>query len=385
MDRISDSGSDDWGSTPHGRTKSRTAIMAVRLFLCRGKEHRVQARSAVLAHRVTAKCRRSATITSFHKTFSNKFECFSLTLHYLCNVKRIFVYIMCFVMAFGVAAKKKQTIEPGYSWQVSGPLGLRTPSTIDTLYQGYHRQFVPAMTTDAYATTGNFGCAGVDEIFFNREEWSEFQFEDVLSHWLHNADNQRYYNTRVPMTLLGYSWGGGRNSGQDRLKGEFSGNVNKRLQFGAQLDYLYSKGGYDRQALKNFGWGFSSSYIGDRYDMHAMFFSYNSLNHENGGITDDLYISDPAQLQGGDSKIDAKAIPVNLSSAFSRVKGWEVYMNHRYKVGYWQEETVNDTTKRRTYVPVSSFIWTMDYKTNTHKFKNQSAADDAKYFANNYL
>lgn len=52
------------------------------------------------------------------------------------------------------------------------------------------------------------------------------------------------------MTLLGYSWGGGRNSGQDRLKGEFSGNVNKRLQFGAQLDYLYSKGGYDRQALK---------------------------------------------------------------------------------------------------------------------------------------
>ena len=83
MDRISDSGSDDWGSTPHGRTKSRTAIMAVRLFLCRGKEHRVQARSAVLAHRVTAKCRRSATITYFHKTFSNKFECFSLTLHYL--------------------------------------------------------------------------------------------------------------------------------------------------------------------------------------------------------------------------------------------------------------------------------------------------------------
>lgn len=60
-------------------------------------------------------------------------------------------------------------------------------------------------------------------------------------------------------------------------------------------------------------------------------------------------------------------------------------MNHRYKVGYWQEETVNDTTKRRTYVPVSSFIWTMDYKTNTHKFKNQSATDDAKYFANNYL
>ena len=82
MDRISDSGSDDWGSTPHGRTKKRTAVIAARFFCC-GKEHRVQARSAVLAHRVTAKCRRSATITSFLKTFSNKFECFSLSLHYL--------------------------------------------------------------------------------------------------------------------------------------------------------------------------------------------------------------------------------------------------------------------------------------------------------------
>ena len=82
MDRISDSGSDDWGSTPHGRTKKRTAVIAARFFVAE-KEHRVQARSAVLAHRVTAKCRRSATITSFHKTFSNKFECFSLSLHYL--------------------------------------------------------------------------------------------------------------------------------------------------------------------------------------------------------------------------------------------------------------------------------------------------------------
>ena len=82
MDRISDSGSDDWGSTPHGRTK-KTDGSNRRPFFCCGKEHRVQARSAVLAHRVTAKCRRSAMITSFHKTFSNKFECFSLTLHYL--------------------------------------------------------------------------------------------------------------------------------------------------------------------------------------------------------------------------------------------------------------------------------------------------------------
>ena len=302
-------------------------------------------------------------------------------------MKRIFIYIICLVVAFGASAKKKPTLGKSYSWTATGPLGLHSPSTIDTLYSGYHREFVPSMATDAYASTGNFGTAGIDEIFFDRQDWSEFIFADVLSHWTHSAEKQRYYNTRIPMTLLSYSWGGGRNSGQDRLKGEFSGNVNKRLQIGARLDYLYSKGGYDRQALNNFGWGLSTSYMGDRYELQAMVHNYNSVNHESGGITDDLYITDPAELQGGDASIDAKAIPVNLSSAFSRVKGAEFYMNHRYKVGYYREEprAEGDTVVRRTYVPVSSFIWTFDYKSNTHKFINESASEDTTYFKNTYL
>lgn len=241
------------------------------------------------------------------------------------------------------------------------------------------------MASDAYATTGNFGCAGINQIYFDRKDASEFMFADVLDHWLHSAEKQRYYNTRIPMTLLSYSWGGGRESGQDRLKGVFSGNAGKRLQIGAMIDYLYSKGGYDRQALSNFGWGLSASYTGDRYELQAMTNSFNSVNHESGGITNDLYITDPAQLQGGDSKIDAKAIPVNLADAFSRVKGAEFYMNHRYKVGYYHEERVNDTTVVKTYIPVSSFIWTMDYKANKHRFVNNGAVDDTTYFANTYL
>ena len=80
MDRISDSGSDDWGSTPHGRTKKRTAVIAVRFFVA---EKSIESRHALLCSRTGLRQSIVATITSFHKTFSNKFECFSLTLHYL--------------------------------------------------------------------------------------------------------------------------------------------------------------------------------------------------------------------------------------------------------------------------------------------------------------
>ena len=292
---------------------------------------------------------------------------------------------MIAVSAFGVSAAKKQTLEPSYAWIATQPLGLRAPSTIDTLLYNYHRQFIPSLTSDAYATTGNYGTSGENQIFFERKERSEFIFADVLDPWLHAAEKERYYNTRIPMTLLSYSWGGGRESGQDRLKGTFSGNAGKKIQIGAMLDYLYSKGGYDRQAAKNFTWGFSGSYTGDRYELQTSFSSYNSVNMENGGITDDLYIIDPAQLQGGESSIDAKAIPVNLSSAFSRVKGAQFFMNHRYKVGYYHEERINDTTVVKTYIPVSSFIWSFDYKKNSHKFINESATDDANFFQNNYL
>lgn len=301
--------------------------------------------------------------------------------------KQVILYILI-IMAFvstEASAKKPTILEPSYSWTASQPLGLRVPSSIDTLQYNYHREFVPSMASDAWASTGNFGCAGINQIFFERKESSEFIFADALEHWIPNADNQKFYNTRIPMTLLSYSWGGGRESGQDRLKGIFSGNAGKRIQVGAMLDYLYSKGGYDRQALKDFVWGFSGSYTGDRYELQASVATFNSVNHESGGIKDDAYITDPASLQGGDPNIDAKAIPVNLSSAFSRVKGSQFRMNHRYKVGYYEEEQVNDSTINRTYIPVSSFIWTFDYKTNTHKFVNENATEDGEYFENSYL
>ena len=80
MDRISDSGSDDWGSTPHGRTKKRTAVIAARFFVA---EKSIESRHALLCSRTGLRQSVVATITSFHKTFSNKFECFLLSLHYL--------------------------------------------------------------------------------------------------------------------------------------------------------------------------------------------------------------------------------------------------------------------------------------------------------------
>ncbi len=301
---------------------------------------------------------------------------------------KYFAVTVVAVMTINVAAKKKEVkVEPSYAWTMSDPLGLRYPAGIDTLFENYHDSAIPSFRSKAYATTGNYGSEGQEQIFFDRKPISPFFHADALSAWLPSLDNHRFYNSRIPMTLLSHTTGGDKYSNQDRTTMEFSGNVSKRLAAGAALDYIYSKGSYENQAQKNFKWKGFVSYLGDRYELQAVMMNFSHTNKENGGITDDRYITNPAEVQGGDSKVAPKDIPTRLTAAQSGLDGHQLVMNHRYKVGYYkyQRDSVADTIVGRTYIPVTSFIWNLDYKINTHKFLNESGTQDKDFFPNVYL
>lgn len=295
--------------------------------------------------------------------------------------------LIIFVLASHAAQAKGVVVEPSYAWTISEPLGLRYQSTIDTLQYNYYQQAIPSMVSKAYATTGNLGAEGQDQIFFDRPAMSDFFFEDALYAWLPSIKTQKYYNTRIPMTILSYNTGGTRYNTQDRLSVLFSGNTNKSIGVGAAMDYIYSKGTYDEQATSDFTWRAFGSYTGDRYELQAYLNSYNFLNKESGGITDDRYITDPAEVQGGTTTVDNKNIPTNLSNAHSRIYGTELYINHRYKVGYYENhrDSVTDTIIGRTYIPVTSFIWTMNYKSNRHLYIGGDASNDTAFYSNTYF
>lgn len=271
-----------------------------------------------------------------------------------------------------------------YAWRIIPPLGLRTEGTIDTLFRNYGQRSVPTMVTDAYSTTGNLGAPGRTLLYFEREPMSDFFFGDALRYWRPYTRTMTFYNTRIPMTLMSYNTGGGKENSIDRLQGTFSGNFNARTQLGAMIDYLYSMGCYDHQATKHINWGLNGSYIGDRYEFQGFFNHWNMLNMENGGITNDLYITDPAEMQGGQTSIQPKAIPTNLTGAFNRVVGSQLYLNNTYNVGFWREEEVDDTTTVSTYVPVTRFVWTLDYRDGRHVFRDTESGD-TKFWKNTYL
>ena len=282
---------------------------------------------------------------------------------------------------------KKQHVEPSVAWSVSEPLGLHYPSTIDTIHLDYHRTMVPSLVSDAWLTTGNYGAPGQNQIFMERPMTSDFFFEDAIEAWMHNTGTMRYYNTRIPMTLLSHSTGGDKYSNLDRTKLEFSGNVNRKTQLGGGIDYIYSKGSYDVQADKDFTWRLFGSHMGDRYEMQTFFNHYNYTTKESGGITDDRYITDPAEVQGGQTRVDNKSIPSLLNNAHSHLESSHLWLNQRYKVGFYRyrRDSITDTIIDRTYVPVTSFIWTLDFKQAKHQFLNKSGAEDATFFDNTYL
>ena len=286
-----------------------------------------------------------------------------------------------------VSKAKKQRVEPSFAWCVSEPLGQHYPSTIDTIHLDYHRTMVPSMVSDAWLTTGNYGAPGQNQIFFDRPVTSEFFFEDAIAAWMHNTSTMRYYNTRIPMTLLSHSTGGDKYSNLDRTQAEFSGNVDRKTQLGAAVDYIYSKGSYDVQADKDFTWRLFGSHMGDRYEMQAFFNHYNYTTKESSGITDDRYITDPAEVQGGETRVDNKSIPTLLTNAHGHLEGSQLYLNQRYKVGFYRyrRDSVTDTIIDRTYVPVTSFIWTLDFKHGKHQFLNSSGSEDKGFFDHTYL
>lgn len=283
-------------------------------------------------------------------------------------------------------AKKVRELEPSYAWTITDPLGERYESTIDTLQYNQHLDAVPSAVSKAYVTTGNLGAGGQNEIFFDRPATSNFFFEDVHYYHLPGIHSHKFYNTRIPTTIVTYNTGGSKENTQDRLSAIFSGNVNKRTAIGASMDYIYSKGFYNTQATRDFSWNFFGSHTGDRYELQAFFNNYNFLNKENGGFTDDRYLTDPAEVQGGSTSVDYKSVPINLTDAHSQIWGHEFYLNQRYKVGYYR--SVRDSTDSivgRTYIPVTSFIWTLDYKTNKHMFLNEDADEDTTFFENTYF
>lgn len=290
-----------------------------------------------------------------------------------------------------------------YMWTLSETLGERTIIPADTANLDFQNTNLVEGMKGHYNYLGNLGAPRLSRIFFERPQTVSDLFMSPFSSFYYGPEGLKFTNSNVPYTNLTYYKAGSKINGEDRFKSYFSVNANKRLAFGFNIDYLYGRGYYANQSTSHFNAGVFASYIGERYQMQAAYNHFYLKMNENGGITDDRYITRPEEMEdvGG-----SQYIPTLMSETSNRNKNFQVYLTHRYRLGFHREttkieETQDPVARRRAerdsteipkdtliveeFVPVTSFIHTFKVERTQHRFRSTESEDISSLYNNTYL
>lgn len=224
-----------------------------------------------------------------------------------------------------------------FSWKVDKRFGNVTPVPVDTLQSGFQNSNDVGGPTGQFNYLGNLGSPRMSRIFFDRPEESQFIFLDPYDFSVQQPQDVVFTNTLSPFTNLTYYKSLNNRNGEERFKSYFAINANKRLGFGFNIDYLYGRGMYTDQNTAFFNGNFFTYYRGDKYDLHFIFSNNNLKMAENGGISDDRYITNPLDMAEGKKQYNSTDIPTNLNKVWNHNTSYRLFLTHRYNLGFYKK------------------------------------------------
>lgn len=274
-----------------------------------------------------------------------------------------------------------------YMWHLKNELGDRMMIPADTLHHHFQNNNLTEGFTGHYNHLANMGSPRMSRIFFERRNPEPTIFMEPFSAFFVRPSEFNFTNSNVPYTNLTYNKAGNKINGEDRFKAYFSVNANKRLAFGFNFDYLYGRGYYNNQNTSYFNAAIFGSYIGSRYQMQTIYSNNYLKTNENGGITDDRYITNPEEMAEGKREYESNNIPTVLNASANRNHSFYAFLTQRYNIGFHRDipKAENDTTTASTqeYVPVTSFIHTIQVERARHTFRSKDKVKD--YYDNVYM
>jgi len=216
----------------------------------------------------------------------------------------------------------------------------------------------------------NIGSPAQTRIFSERKEARDFIFADGYDYYITTPENAKFYDTKIPYTNVTYTMGGSNQKKEERLNGVLTLNFGKNINIGGEMDYIYSRGHYNSTGNKLLSYRLFGNYLSDNYEFRAYLSNYNFISHENGGLTDDTYVTDPDSHQDGKLGLDTKSFPVRYTNVFNRIRGKQYFITHRYNLGFYRTLTETDEEGEpiEKFVPVSSIIHTLEYEDNRRHF-----------------
>lgn len=216
-------------------------------------------------------------------------------------------------------------------WTVDERFGDRHEAEIDTMTHMFQNTVFTDGLRGEYNNLGNGGSPRINRIFIDRLQGQQFSFLEPYDFFVEPVSRLHFTNTLSPITNLSYNTCGNRTNGEDRFKALFAVNAGKKFGVGAKFDYLYARGYYDSQSTSHTNFTLWASYLGERYDAHFIFSNNHQKVAENGGITDDNYISHPEMFNDNFAEDE---IPTVMEQNWNRNDNQHLFFTHRYNVGF---------------------------------------------------
>lgn len=216
-------------------------------------------------------------------------------------------------------------------WTVDRRFGDIKAATPDTLPHMFMNTIFTTGLRGEYNSTGNLGAPRINRVFIDRPQTESFIFTQPYDFFMTPVEDFHFTNTLSPITNITYNNAGDRTEGDDHITAKFAVNANKRLGMGFKFDYLYGRGYYQSQNTSLFNFSLFGSYLGDRYQAHILFSTNHQKVAENGGITDDNYITHPESFN---DEFVANEIPTVLDRNWNRNDNQHLFLTHRYSLGF---------------------------------------------------
>lgn len=316
-----------------------------------------------------------------------------------------------------------------HQWHIDELLGDVIPVNADTLPHLYQNWHLTEGMNGEYNFLGNMGAPRQSRIFFNRPSDTQYDFLQPYDYFIVRPGELFFTDTKSPYTNLSYNESGDKVTGDDRFRAYFATNAGKKFGIGFLFDYLYGRGRYDNQSTAFMNFSLFSYYRSDKYNYHLLASRYHIKMAENGGITDDEYITNPEKTDGANSNFGTTDIPVHFDRTWNRNEVYTAYFTHHYNFGFYKKmrkdissdsiaaeinkhmqerrdttaipvdtakivqsidsiagkrsRSVSEDELEMRFIPVARITHTADFTTNRREFLSYEKANN--YYAHNYL
>ncbi len=277
------------------------------------------------------------------------------------------------------AAKSPRVHTEVKTWQMPGFSAVAdTAVFMDTLMLNYHDVDVQQNYSISSVTNGNVLVSPIESRVVNHRLYTiDDPFSRSFAPYVVTPQQQRYFNTTTPFSTVAYKKGFVTGHEENDIDFLFTGNINRKLNLGLEMDYLSSVGHYANTAGKLFRGSVWGSYTGNHYSMHAAFGWSQLRSFDNGGL------KDTADLR---SSLDPEDMPVRLN-AMTGYRYLSGYLHNQYAITKEREyhdsiEVIEDNrrVKRDTikveHIPLMTFSHIFETNNSNRRYIEQVARQD---------